>query len=60
MIVLLIFFVVLLIGGVLGYVFHGKESEIMETDMFLSMKNYNHSDSVQETWNSIQTQVKGF
>lgn len=56
-IVLLIFFVVLFFGGVIGYVFHGKDSELIKTDMRNSMKHYNHSDSIQETWNTIQSHV---
>jgi len=57
-IVLLIFFVVLLIGGVLGYVFCGKESDLAQTEMWNSMKHFNHSDQQQEIWNNIQTKFQ--
>jgi len=57
-ITLLIFFVVLFFGGVIAYVFHGKDSELIKTDMRNSMKHFNQSDSVQETWNTIQTQYQ--
>lgn len=56
-IALLISFVVLLIGGLLGYVFTAKESTPMKTDMLNSMKKYNKSDSIKETWDFVQIHV---
>ncbi|CAL8129703.1 unnamed protein product [Orchesella dallaii] len=53
-IALLISFVVLLIGGLLGYVFTAKESTPMKTGMLNTMKKYNKSDSIRETWDTVQ------
>jgi len=57
-IALLISFVVLLIGGLLGYVFTAKESTPMKTDMLNSMKKYNKSDTVKDTWDAVQIQFQ--
>jgi len=53
-IVLLIFFVVLLIGGVLGYVFKGKVSEPLKLEMQRTITEYHKNPLIKSTWENVQ------
>ena len=53
----MIFFVVLLIGGVLGYVFKGKVSEPLKVEMQRTITEYHKNSLIKSTWDNVQLAV---
>lgn len=50
----LIIFVVMLVGGILGYVFREKVRYSMEQEMYSTIKTYNEKKSVRRAWDDTQ------
>lgn len=53
----LIIFVVMLVGGILGYVFREKVRYSMEQEMYSSIKSYNEKKSLRRAWDDTQENV---
>lgn len=51
-------FVVLLVGGILGYVFRGEVQDKIRSAMTHSMEKYNKEEAYQETWDDTQRTLK--
>lgn len=56
-IIVLIIFVVMLVGGILGYVFREKVRYSMEQEMYSSIKAYNEKKSLRRAWDDTQENV---
>jgi len=57
-IVLLVLFVVLLVGGVLGYVFNERVEDTIETKMMASLDEYTTKQAIQDAWDAAQSQME--
>ncbi|XP_046674296.1 CD151 antigen-like [Homalodisca vitripennis] len=53
-IMVLIILVVMLVGGILGYVFREKVRYSMEQEMYSSIKSYNEKKSLRRAWDDTQ------
>jgi len=54
----LVIFVVMLVGGILGYVFREKVHDTMEQEMQASIRMYGQKRAVTRAWDATQDQVK--
>jgi len=58
-IILFLIFVILLIGGILGYVFKNKVQDTTNTAMLSSlMEDYDRKEHVKESWDTLQERMK--
>lgn len=55
--ILFIILVVMLVGGILGYVFREKVRRSMEQEMNLSIKLYKEKRSIRRAWDDTQENV---
>ena len=51
-------FVILLIGGILGYVFREKFVDTLQREMRSSMRLYNQRQEIRAAWDTVQSQVR--
>ena len=56
-VILFIIFVVMLVGGILGYIFRSEVDERMHTEMVNSVKTYKEDSKVTDAWDSVQRNV---
>ena len=56
-VILLIIFIVMLVGGILGYIFRSEVDERMHTEMVNSVKSYKEDSKVTDAWDSVQRNV---
>ena len=56
-IIVLLLFVIILIGGILGYVFREKFIDTLQQQMYNSMHLYRDNKEITEAWNYVQSQV---
>jgi len=56
--IIFLVFVVVLIGGILGYVFREKVSTTMRQEMFSSLKFYGNRRPVTQSWDNTQERLK--
>lgn len=59
-VILLIIFIVMLVGGILGYIFRSEVDERMHTEMVNSVKSYKEDSKVTDAWDSVQRNVSYF
>ncbi|XP_022186177.1 tetraspanin-9-like [Nilaparvata lugens] len=57
-IIILIIFVVMLVGGILGYVFKEKVRYTMEQEMYSSIKFYNEKRNIRRAWDDTQENLQ--
>ena len=51
-------FVVLLVGGILGYVFNERVEDTITTTMMGELDSYSTRQSIKDAWDSAQMQVR--
>ena len=56
-IILLVLFVVLLVGGIVGYVFRHRVKDTITAQMMASLDEYQSSQTVKDAWDAAQTKV---
>ena len=56
-IILLVLFVVLLVGGIVGYVFKHRVQDTITAQMMASLDEYQSSQTVKDAWDAAQTKV---
>ena len=56
-IIVLLLFVVLLIGGILGFVFHGQAENKLKMGMLSSLKDYGKIKAITTGWDETQRAV---
>ncbi|XP_018495494.1 CD151 antigen [Galendromus occidentalis] len=52
--ILLVLFVVMMVGGILGYVFRNEVDDRMYAEMISSIPKYKNDSAVTRTWDSVQ------
>ena len=57
-IILLVLFVVLLVGGILGYVFNERVEDTITTTMMGELDSYSTRQSIKDAWDAAQLQVR--
>lgn len=56
--ILLVLFVVLLVGGILGYVFRDRVEDTIKTRMMASLDEFNEKLVIRDAWNAAQQKMK--
>ena len=56
-VILFLIFIVMLVGGILGYIFRSEVDERMHTEMVNSVKTYKEDSKVTDAWDSVQRNV---
>ena len=56
-IILLVLFVVLLVGGILGYVFNERVEDTITTTMMGELDGYSTRQDIKDAWDAAQMQV---
>ncbi|XP_037086800.1 CD151 antigen-like [Pollicipes pollicipes] len=57
-IILLVLFVVLLVGGILGYVFNERVEDTITTKMTAELDEYSTKQGIKDAWDAAQSQMK--
>ncbi|XP_076346271.1 tetraspanin-11-like [Tachypleus tridentatus] len=57
-IILLMIFITMLVGGILGFVFRNEVEEHMHTQMLKTVKQYMNDTPVTEAWDAVQTKFE--
>ncbi|XP_076311872.1 CD151 antigen-like [Tachypleus tridentatus] len=57
-VILFIIFIIMLVGGILGYVFRDEVDEKMKEEMLESIPLYGNDSTVTETWDRVQQNMK--
>ncbi|RWS03895.1 tetraspanin-11-like protein [Dinothrombium tinctorium] len=53
-IILFMLFVVMLVGGILGYVFRSEVDERMHSEMVTTVRSYGNDTSITDAWDAVQ------
>lgn len=56
-IILLIIFITMLVGGILGYIFRSEVDQKMHDELVVSVKLYKEDNRVTEAWDAVQKNV---
>ncbi|OQR75544.1 tetraspanin-11-like [Tropilaelaps mercedesae] len=51
-------FIVMMVGGILGYVFRNEVDERMYQEMLMSIRIYKNDSVVTKAWDAVQRHVK--
>ncbi|GIY64074.1 tetraspanin-11 [Caerostris darwini] len=57
-IILFMIFIIMLVGGILGYVFRNEVEKQMETEMITSVPLYKNETAVTDAWDAVQEYFK--
>ena len=59
-VILMLIFITMMVGGILGYIFRSEVDERMHTEMVGSVKSYKEDSTVTGAWDSVQRNVSFF
>lgn len=57
-ILLFMIFIIMLVGGILAYVFRNEVENRLRTEMIMSIPLYDNDTAITDAWNSVQSQFK--
>lgn len=57
-IILFMIFIIMLVGGILGYVFRSEVEQEMQQEMIMTIKSYKNETAVTDAWDAVQDYFK--